>query len=162
MVRNTNSHAETRNSLLQLTKRGQVNNLDQEEIDTGDDSAAGDAHAPDQSIITQVTGLLHCLAAHFSGHTGQEPANARTHPACKQTPKATNNIHSVFECKFRTNQDNELLNTRQVSHFTHLASERMFWTQTSPISFQMHMQVMNNTLPANEHTCRSLQHTRNS
>ena len=110
MVRNTNSHVETRNSLLQLTKRGQVNNLDQEEIDTGDDSAAGDAHAPDQSIITQVTGLLHCLAAPFSGHTGQEPAITRTYPACKQTPKATNNTHSLSKCKFWTKRDNKQLN----------------------------------------------------
>ncbi|KAK9845903.1 hypothetical protein WJX81_005612 [Elliptochloris bilobata] len=38
-----------------LTKRGQANNLDQEAIDTGDDSAAADVRAPEQSVITQVT-----------------------------------------------------------------------------------------------------------
>jgi hypothetical protein len=53
MVRGA-AHAETRNSLLQLTKRSQAGGADQEAIDTGDDSA-GDAHPPEQSVITQVS-----------------------------------------------------------------------------------------------------------
>jgi hypothetical protein len=50
------SSAETRNSLLQLTKRGQISNIDQEAIDVGDDSAAPEDHhhAPEESVITQV------------------------------------------------------------------------------------------------------------
>ena len=54
MVRNS---TDTRNSLLQLTKRGQISNIDQEAIDVGDDSAAPEDHhhhAPEESVITQV------------------------------------------------------------------------------------------------------------
>ena len=50
------SSAETRNSLLQLTKRVQIASNDQEAIDTGDDSAAPEdlRHPPAESVITQV------------------------------------------------------------------------------------------------------------
>ena len=46
---------DTRNSLLQLTKRGQISANDQEAIDVGDDSAAPEDGAlrQEESVITQ-------------------------------------------------------------------------------------------------------------
>jgi hypothetical protein len=56
MHRSGDSHgAETRNSLLQLAKRGNNGNHGQEETEARDETAAPDTLAAGQSVITQVS-----------------------------------------------------------------------------------------------------------